>query len=58
MEPQAKMLPLQDIIPGHLPQLESPNFEESLGDIFLCASIIKQQCIEEESDFQSSLPVL
>ncbi|CAB3985882.1 ribonuclease isoform X3 [Paramuricea clavata] len=46
----------QDIIPGQL-QIESLGFDNSLGDIFLCPSVIKQQCVEDETDFQNSLPV-
>jgi ssRNA-specific RNase YbeY (16S rRNA maturation enzyme) len=47
---------LQDIIPGQL-QIESLGFDNSLGDIFLCPSVIKQQCVKDETDFQNSLPV-
>ena len=48
---------MQDIIPGQLPQIDALTFDNSLGDIFLCPSVIKEQCVQDETNFQNSLPV-
>ena len=46
-----------DIIPGQLPQIETLTVDNNLGDIFLCPSVIKEQCVQDKMDFENSLPV-
>ncbi|XP_046846353.1 endoribonuclease YbeY-like isoform X1 [Xenia sp. Carnegie-2017] len=45
------------IMPGKLHTNEALKLDENLGDIFLCPSVIRNHCVDDETDFQNSLPV-